>query len=223
MTKRDSAFSVGDWHHCYNHSIDRHTAFADTQDYDRFLELLYLANDESPLRRNDIGIRKLEEVLMMPRGKNLVAIAAFCLMPARFHLALREIREGGITSFMRKLGTAYALYFNSRYERKGNLFLKPFQSNRVSSDRQLVQMINYVHANPAELYEPEWKTGHVVDHQFVGEHLVAYPYSSLRTYAGFGAATSSILDKPLVVGARSIPIQKMLYEARQYAFNTNIP
>jgi len=126
MTKRDGPFVVGEWYHCYNRSLERRVAFTDYRDYQRFLELLYLANDTAPLRRNDIGIRKFDEVVALPRGEQIVSIAAFCLMPSHFHLVVRGVVEGGVTTFMRKLGTAYTLYFNARASREGILFLKPF-------------------------------------------------------------------------------------------------
>src|SRR3954464_6221238 len=114
MTRRRVAFGVGEWYHCYNRGIEKRITFDDERDYRRFLELLYLANDELPLRRDEIGLRKFEEILTLPRGKKLVSIGAFCLMPNHFHLVLKETSEGGITAFMRKLGTAYTLYFNSK-------------------------------------------------------------------------------------------------------------
>ncbi|MEK7604245.1 MAG: transposase [Patescibacteria group bacterium] len=222
MTKRDAPFALGEWYHCYNRGIEKRISFEDTRDYHRFLELLYLANDEAPLRRNDIGTRKFEEVLKIPRTKKIVAIGAFCLMPSHFHLALKETSEGGITTFMRKVGTAYTLYFNARYKREGNLFLKPFQSIHASPDRY-PHLINYVHANPTILYEPEWKTGHVVDHQFVEERLATYPYSSLSAHCGVPTPASAIIDTEILSQARTIPIHKMLREARQYCANLDIP
>ena len=154
---RNESFKIGEWYHCYNHSIDGRIAYEDPQDYIRFLELLYLANDESPLRREDRGVRPFEEILALPRDKPLVTIAAFCLMPSRFDLVVKEVVEGGITTFMRKLGTAYTLYFNSRHTRRGNLFLKPFRSRHMPVTHSLQQLISYVHASPAVLYEPQWK------------------------------------------------------------------
>ncbi len=221
MTKRDSPFTVGEWYHCYNRSIEKRIAFADFRDYHRFLELLYLANDESPLRRDGAGIRKFEEILTMPRGKKLVAIGAFCLMPNHFHVVLKEVSEGGITTFMRKMGTAYTLYFNSRHERAGNLFLKPFRSRHVSADLQ--HPMSYVHCNPVVLYEPGWKTGHVVDPQFLEERIAAYPYSSLSVHAGAHTPIGAILDAEAFSVARTAPIQKMLREARQYCAGSDIP
>ncbi len=223
MTKRDAPFAVDEWYHCYNRGIENRITFEDTRDYHRFLELLYLANDTSPLRRDDIGNHKFEEVLSIPRGKPLVAIGAFCLMPNHFHLVVKEISEGGISAFMRKLGTAYTLYFNSRHGRTGNLFLKPFRSRHVSTDQYFQHLINYVHCNPVALYEPAWKTRHVVDPQFLGERIAAYPYSSLSIHAGAQAPTRAILDTEIFSMVRTVPIQKMLQEALKYHADSDIP
>ena len=223
MTRRNETFQVGNWYHCYNRSIEKRTAFEDTADYRRFLELLYLANDDSPLRRHDISVSRFEDIFSVPRGERLVAVGAFCLMPGHFHLALKEEVEGGITSFMRKLGTAYTTYFNGRHKRVGNLFLKPFRSTGVSSDRHLHHLISYVHTNPTILYEPEWKSGHVVDHQYVAEHLAAYPYSSLGAHQGARTPQRAIVDSAVLSAPRALTIQKMLQEAREYSAGLDIP
>ncbi len=219
---RDSPFSVGEWYHCYNHSIEGREAFTDSKDYFRFLELLYLANDESPLRRDDLGVRTFEEILTTHRGKPLVAISAFCLMPDNFHLVLHEVVEGGITSFMRKVGTAYTLYFNSRHKRIGNLFLKPFRSRHVPADRAVQNLISYVHAHPAVLYELKWSTHHIVDPQYLEEHLTAYPYSSLGLHTGTRTLSSPILGGQKPGAWRSVPLQRMLQEARRYSAESGI-
>lgn len=216
MTKRDAPFAVGEWYHCYNRGIEKRIVFEDTRDYHRFLELLYLANDKYPLRRDDIGIHKFKEILDIPRGKRIVAIGAFCLMPNHFHLILKEVTDGGITAFMRKIGTAYTMYFNTRHKRMGNLFLKPFHSRHVSTDRYFQHLINYVHSNPAILYEPKWKDNNVVDPQFLGEQVAAYPYSSLGAHVDAHAPTRTILDEEVFSIVRTAPIWKVLQEARQY-------
>jgi len=222
MTNRKVPFAIDEWYHCYNHGIEKRLVFEDTRDYHRFLELLYLANEEFPLRREDIKIHKLEEILKVPRGKKLVSIGAFCLMPNHFHLVLKEIADGGITAFMRKIGTAYTMYFNARHGRRGNLFFGPFQSRHVSTDRYFQHLINYVHCNPAALYEPEWKTGHVADLQFLGEQIVAYPYSSLRAHTDVNAPIGAILDAEVFSMTHPTRIQKMLQEARQYYADSGI-
>jgi len=223
MALRRVPFAVDEWYHCFNQSIEHRLAFLDSRDYHRFLELLYLANDASPLNRDDINVRKFEDVLSIPRGNKLVAIGAFCLMPNHFHLVLKEVAEGGITTFMRKIGTAYTMYFNGRNERRGNLFLKPFRSRHVSTDRYFQHLINYVHCNPAALYEPKWKTSHVVDPQFLGERLSGYPYSSLGAHTDPRLPVGAILDDEVFSIVRPSPIRKMLQDALEYCADIDIP
>ena len=137
-------------------------------------------------------------------------------MPDHYHLVVEEVVEGGITSFMRKIGTAYTLYFNARHNRRGNLFFKPFKALHVSAEDERHRLISYVHCSPATLVDPNWKNGPVVDPQFLGQHIFAYPYSSLGAYTEASSQTSPIVDleTPLT---RALPIQKMLQEARQYS------
>jgi hypothetical protein len=223
MSNRNITFLPGEWYHCYNRSIEKRISFEDKVDYERFLELLYLANDDSPLRRGDIGQGPVEEVLRMPRGKRLVSISAFCLMQDHFHLVLKEVAPQGISSFMRKIGTAYAMYFNAKYARQGNLFLKPFQASHVPNDSSLTSLISYVHAGPATLYEPKWRAGIVIDPQLLEEQLVGYRYSSLGAYRGVDTSFSPILDVESPTGARTLPMQRMLREAREYGAHARIP
>jgi REP element-mobilizing transposase RayT len=222
MAKVREKFSGGVWYHCYNLSIEERLAFEDGKDYGRFIELLYLANDRSPLRRDDIGPRSLNEVLSLARSEPLVTLGAFCLMPGHFHLALKERSAGGITAFMRKIGTAYTLYFNGRHKRVGNLFLKPFRS-LVVPDTQVESLVSYIHCNPASLYEPGWKSDHVVDPQFLGERIGAYPYSSMSSYGGVHTPLRALLDRERLSQPRVVSIQKMLQEARQYSATRHLP
>lgn len=223
MAFRNAPFVQDEWYHCYNKSIEKRVAFTDAQDYRRFLELLYLANDETPLRRDDLGVHKFEEIFLTLRSKSIVAIGAFCLMPNHYHLVLKEISAGGITKFMRKIGTAYALYFNTRHERMGNLFLRPFRSRHVSNDRYFQHLIHYVHSNPAALYESEWKTGHIVDPQFLEDRLKQYPYSSLNAHSEARTPMRAILDREIFSIVHPTSVQDMLKGALKYGIDSAIP
>lgn len=222
MTMRDAPFSTDVWYHCFNLTIEKRPAFADDRDYRRFLEILYLANDTRPLRRNDLGSVPLEQVLRIPRDGQLVFVGAFCLMPDHFHIVLREAVPGGITTFMRKVGTAYTMYFNSRHRRAGNLFLKPFRSRQVA-DAQVERAVSYVHCTPAALFESGWKTSHIVDPQFLGERIAAYPYSSFKAHAGNLTALKAILDPEMLPKWRGIPAAQLLKDALAYEAAADVP
>jgi hypothetical protein len=139
-------------------------------------------------------------------------------MPNHFHLLLRPLLEGGISEFMRKVGIAYAMYFNLKNERIGNLFVKPFRAKHVSNDDYFRHVADYIHLNPAELFEPGWKRGKVGDAALLQQRLRSYAYSSLPDYLGESRSQRRILDPEAVslIGARMPDIQELLVETLLY-------
>lgn len=77
-------------------------------------------------------------------------------MPNHFHLLLRQLVDGGISLFMRKLG-GYPLYFNKKYNREGPLFQGRFKAVNIKTDAQSTAVVSYIHLNCIELAEPKWK------------------------------------------------------------------
>lgn len=184
MAYRRKAFAPGEWYHCFTRTVDRKDAFRGRPDFNRFLELLYLSNDTHLQQRGAFQGLSHIDILERKRHTPIVSVAAYCLMPNHFHLMLQEISEGGITSFMRKVGTGYAMYFNLKNKRIGNVFVKPFRSKHVGDDAYFRRAVSYIHLNPAELFEPEWKQGIVRDKKKLEETLLKYSYSSLPDVFG---------------------------------------
>ncbi len=209
-------FQLDEWFHCYNRGIDKRTVFESEDDSERFLQLLYLANSGKNLHMADISVRRTDDIVSRPRARTLVSIGAYCLMPNHYHLLLKEIREGGITQFMQRLGTAYTMYFNTKNDRTGNLFMKPFRSRHVGEDRYFQQVVNYIHCNPAERFEPGWKKGVVRNMNRLEKWLRAYRYSSFPDYAGVRRPIVSILSRDGFEVYRNYGQRRMLDDARAY-------
>jgi len=123
------------------------------------------------------------EFFQLHRKQNIVAIGGYCLMPNHFHLLIHEIVDGGITSFMRKLGTGYAMYFNLKNARIGNLFVKPFRSKHVEDDRYLRHVAQYIHLNAATLFEPGMQRGQIKDFYKLEREMKIHLYSSFIDYS----------------------------------------
>lgn len=143
-------FAVDEYYHIYNRGADKRTIFESPQDYRRFLVLLYLCNGEEPV---DIWLTKelkgeTFQLKDVDRGVPLIAIGAYCLMLNHFHLLVREATPGGVTRFMRKLGTAYTMYFNATRQRTGALFQGAFKAKHADSDTYLKYLFAYIHLNP---------------------------------------------------------------------------
>ncbi len=165
-------FEIDEWYHCFNRGVDKRRTFESVADYRRMQELLYLTNAETPIHRSDKVSIDHNDLFSISRDEQLVDVAAYCLMPNHFHLLLRPHRDGSISAFMRKLMTAYTMYFNIKNERVGNLFYKPFRSKHVPDDRYGQHVYNYIHANPSELCVNE-------SQKTIAIYIESYPYSSL--------------------------------------------
>jgi len=215
MAYRRIPFQLGEWFHCYNRGIDKRTVFESEDDSERFLKLLYLANSTAYLHMADIR-HKTDVIVTRPRKQTLVAIGAYCLMPNHFHLLLKEIHEGGITRFMQKLGTAYTMYFNTKNKRIGNLFVKPFRSRHVGEDRYFQRVVNYIHCNPAEQFEPEWKKGVVRSMDRLERRLRTYRYSSFPDYANEQRPIAAILSRDGFEVYRNYGQRRILNDAHAY-------
>lgn len=218
MASRNS-IAIGEWYHCYNRGVDKRPIFGSEDDANRFLMHLYLCNGERAVALYNEAKPSVAQSFMENRGAPISAIGAFCLMPNHYHLLIKETDEGGITSFMRKLGTAYTMYFNAKYERVGHLFSGQFRSRHVVSDRYFQRVLEYIHLNPAELSESGWKSGKIRNMRQLEKKLLAYPYSSLSSYADRKRA-SPILSHEGFEIARYRPIARSLEEARLYYAET---
>src|SRR3989344_8017211 len=141
---RQISFSKDEWYHCFNRGVEKRKVFQDEFDANRFLMTLYLANGTEPINLYSDRKPELTKTFVLNRGKPIVAVGAYCLMPNHFHLLIKETMEGGITTFMRKLGTAYTMYFNAKNERVGNLFMKPFRARHVGDDRYFQHVLQYI-------------------------------------------------------------------------------
>jgi len=211
-------FGFGEWYHCYSRGVDKRVVFDTPADYRRFLELLYLSNGTQSHWRSAFQDDDVHMIFSSDRSEPIVAIGAYCLMPNHFHLLIQELTEGGITLFMRRLGTAYTMYFNKKNDRVGNLFVKPFRSKHIVDDRYFRHVANYIHLNPAELSEPGWKEGRVQDIKRLGLYMNTYSHSSFIEYLGKSRPESAILDKEAfsLLSSNMSPVEEMLSEASAY-------
>src|SRR3989338_10765575 len=225
MGQRPKPFLSGEWYHCYNRGVDKRQIFMDENDYERFLMLLYAANNVEAVHISNFEHRSksktLTEVLRIKRKGRLVDLAAFNLMRTHTHFLLREFAQGGITSFMRKLGTAYTMYFNIRYERTGSLFQGAFKAKHISDDQYFNRIFSYIHSNHAEYVEPKWKQGIIRDEEALKKFLIEYRYSSLPEYCSLTRPESVLVNVDAVLETidRLPDVRQVIEEGRIYARN----
>lgn len=206
------SFTTNEFYHVFDRGVDKRKIFLDKRDYIRFVHDLYEFNDINPApefsrryreekeeeKAKNVGSRVshitshitayAEQAFCTEERKHmeLVKIHGFVLMPNHHHLVLEQIREGGISLFMRKLHGGYTNAFNSRHERKGHLFQGPFKSVHVENDVYLGFLICYLHSNPLDLWKINWKKNKLTDLETKGalKFLEKYRWSSHLDYLG---------------------------------------
>ncbi len=180
MSIRRVNFAPGEYYHIYNRGNSKQKIFFNNKDHQRFIDLLYAVNSEDKFNFSD-SIKGIS-VYERKAEKRLVAIGAYCLMPNHFHILITPLSEDGISKFMQKLSTAYAMYFNRKYKRIGSIFEGKFKAEHLNNDIYLKYIFSYIHLNPIKLIQKDWKEIGLKDKQKAIAYLNNYKYSSFIDY-----------------------------------------
>ncbi|HWO07730.1 MAG TPA: transposase [Candidatus Paceibacterota bacterium] len=197
--ERKIPFEKGECYHIYTRGVEKRTVFTSDADRDRFLALLFICNNVNGVNIHNLlkkyGGEPLQILAQEDIEETLVDILAFAMMPNHIHLITHEKKPGGISKFMLKLMTAYSMYFNTKYDRSGPLFTRPFRSKHINSDEYFRWVFVYVHLNPIELFQSDWKEKGVLDPKGAATFLQSYAYGSFPDYFIGERAASRILAK----------------------------
>lgn len=176
-------------YHIIARGVDGRLIFQDDEDYYRGVHNLYEFNDEDlaswiyrrSFTKEGNEAKKIEE---KKSRKLLVHVLAFVFMPNHIHFLLRQVKEKGISKFMQKFGTGYAVYFNHKNNRRGALFQGRFKVVHISDNEQLKTNFVYVHTNPVAIVEPNWKLNGIKDLRRAIKTIENYKWSSYQDYLG---------------------------------------
>ncbi len=113
-------------YHVLLRGINRQDIFYDEEDYCRFLEI----------------VKRVET-------SGSVAVYGYCLMGNHVHLLLQE-KEEELSVIMKRIGTSYAWWYNTKYDRVGHVFQNRFQSEVVETEAYLLEVLRYIHNNPVK-------------------------------------------------------------------------
>jgi len=192
MSIREANLVDGEYYHIYNRGNSKQKIFHDNEDYSRFVSLLYACNSTNSFRI--FTLAKNESPYDFERGKKIVSIGAYCLMPNHFHILITPTEEKGVSKFMQKLGTAYSMYYNKKYKRTGGLFEGKFKSQHLGNDRYLKYLFSYIHLNPIKLIQKNWKEIGIKNKKEALEYLQNYKYSSYLDYLDIKRIQNKILN-----------------------------
>jgi putative transposase len=124
MPRKARIDAPGALHHIIVRGIERRRIFYNNRDRDNFLERLAVVLTETS-----------------------TPCFAWTLIPNHLHLLLRT-GTTPIATVMRRLLTGYAVTFNRRHRRHGQLFQNRYKSILCQEDLYLLELVRYIHLNP---------------------------------------------------------------------------
>ena len=193
--QRKVSFAPGEYFHIYNRGAHKADIFLEDGDYRRFILLLYITNNTETIHLSSINRSgKKDDLFSILRPERLVDIGAYCLMPNHFHLLVHSRNDTGISLFMKKLLTAYSMFFNKKHEHSGALFQGPFQAQHVATDQHLKHLFAYIHLNPLSVKYPDWKEKGIRNTKYAKDFLGSFHYSSYLDFIGSGRDQKVILS-----------------------------
>lgn len=149
------------YYHVYNRGNNREDIFLEEKNYFYFLDL------------------------MKKHVHPIADILAYCLLKNHFHLLIWTKPVESDDMISRKFSNffnAYAKAINKQYQRSGSLFQDRFSRKIVKDEKQLRNLILYIHTNPTH-------------HGFV-EDFSTYKYSSYHSHLSH---QKTLLDREFVL------------------------
>lgn len=167
-------YTPNSYYHIYNRGIEKRVIFLDHRDFKKFLYYLklYLSPKDEILQlaQIDPGVQRFYPLNLSEE----IDLVAYALMPNHFHLLLKQTSNNGITKFMRRLSTAYVMYFNKKYDRVGSLFQNRFKACNVNSDSYILHLSRYIHLNPLSLKQSSYLKNCTSYPNYLGEQRVSW-------------------------------------------------
>ena len=124
MPRQARLDAPGTLHHIIIRGIERRRIVADDTDRKRFVDRLGKLSAEMEMQ-----------------------VYAWALMTNHAHILLKS-GHGGVSAFMRKLLTGYAVNYNIRHKRHGHLFQNRYKSIVCEADTYFKELVRYIHLNP---------------------------------------------------------------------------
>ena len=126
MSRTARKISRTNIYHVILRGVNHHQIFYDDEDYGFYIYLL----------------KKYHSICKYK-------LYAYCLMGNHIHLLIHADGEP-LDIVFRKLGSAFALWYNAKYDRVGHIFQGRFKSEPVENDRYFLTVLRYILNNPVK-------------------------------------------------------------------------
>lgn len=88
--------------------------------------------------------------LLKQKLENGIQLISYCVMDNHAHILMYMEDIKILEKFMKKLNTAYAIFYNAKEEREGYVFATRYYSQIIKNEKHLLQCMHYIHKNPVK-------------------------------------------------------------------------
>jgi putative transposase len=204
MKLRIEPIEVGGYGHIYNRGNRKMNIFYDVSDKWHFLKILRYFNDQNSSAHLFRKISKepgfdpghpfsFQWPKEWPQQSPLVKILSYCLRNNHIHLFLKEIREGGISFFMKKSNNGFTGYSNLKYNETGHIFQGSYKRKRVDTEQFVDYLDVYIQVFNAMEEYPGGIEKAIKEFDKAFDAVFENPFSSLGE--SFGKRNLEIIDR----------------------------
>ncbi len=191
--KRELLMKDG-YYHIFNRGFKKQQLFFDDQDYVRFM--FYVLYYQTDLVFPQVG-RIVDHYIKTkrfflhtnhpPLGDRHISLINFCIMPNHFHITVQNKPQYGVSDYLHRVQTAYAVYFNKKYKSSGHVFQGAYKLKKIEDSNYFHHLSHYIHKNPSKL--PGWENTYST-----------YPWSSLKDHVHINR-WEELLDTTITMNA----------------------
>lgn len=143
-------FIADHYYHLYNRGLNKDELFRDDVDYRYFEGLLQRHISIAPTADSNGKLY----LFLRPE----IDLVSYCLMPNHFHMLVYIRTDSAATRLMRSVITAYTMYFNRKYKRRGPLYENRFKAVPIVAEDQLMHITRYIHLNHWDYKSWPWSS-----------------------------------------------------------------
>lgn len=203
VLRKEISFDQTIPYHIITRAVDGKEIFVKEENYLRCIFQMYAANIGRPaphLHQKDLikaalALLNGEDIpkkLIVVEHSPLVYNLSFNMVINHNHFILVPRVEGGISKYMQNWKTGFAMYYNLKHGRKGNLFERPYKIIPIQTNFQLDAVLNYVNVkNTLDVLQPGWREKGLKNWKDTFNSLGNYQFSSFPDL--FGQRNSKIL------------------------------
>lgn len=115
-----------------------------------YFHILVQGINKSYIFNTTEDMKKYKNLIFNYRNEYNINIIAYCIMNNHVHLLVNVLQIENLSSYMHKVNTIYAMYFNKKYKRVGYVFRDRFKSEGIYTQKHLYNCIHYIHNNPVK-------------------------------------------------------------------------